>query len=450
VTILRSRRVVLPDGVRAVDIEIRDGRITAITDSAHAPHVTTDVVDADDLVVLPGVVDSHVHVNEPGRTDWEGFGHATRAAAAGGVTTIVDMPLNSVPATTSVEKLETKRRAAARECHVDVGFWGGVVPGNVDHLEPLAAAGVLGFKCFLCPSGVDEFPHVSEKDLDEVMPVLRGLGLPLLVHAEWPGALREPAGDPRSHATWVESRPPAAEQQAVDRLVRLAGDHGVWIHVVHLASPAALAAITAARRRGVAITVETCPHYLTFASESIREGATTLKCAPPIRTAADRDGLWRGLTDGQIDLVASDHSPSPPALKCMDTGDFVQAWGGIASLQLSLPAVWTGARQRGLGVQCLAEWMAAAPARLAGIDTVKGRITVGCDADLVLFDPAARRTIRAAELHHTSDYTPYEGREVSGLVRSTIVRGAFVVRDGAFVGRRGHGRFVERRLDAMR
>jgi allantoinase len=415
VTILRSRRVVLPDGVRAVDIEIRDGRITAITDSAHAPHVTTDVVDADDLVVLPGVVDSHVHVNEPGRTDWEGFGHATRAAAAGGVTTIVDMPLNSVPATTSVEKLETKRRAAARECHVDVGFWGGVVPGNVDHLEPLAAAGVLGFKCFLCPSGVDEFPHVSEKDLDEVMPVLRGLGLPLLVHAEWPGALREPAGDPRSHATWLESRPPAAEQQAVDRLVRLAGDHGVWIHVVHLASPAALAAITAARRRGVAITVETCPHYLTFA-------------------AADRDGLWRGLTDGQIDLVASDHSPSPPALKCMDTGDFVQAWGGIASLQLSLPAVWTGARQRGLGVQCLAEWMAAAPARLAGIDTVKGRITVGCDADLVLFDPAAVWTVDPDQLYHRHALTPYAGMTLTGQVRTTFLRGQIVYDAGVGTG----------------
>ena len=425
-TILRGRRVVLPDGVRSVDIEIRDGRITALTDSAHAPHVISGVIDAGDLVVLPGLVDSHVHVNEPGRTDWEGFVHATRAAAAGGVTTIVDMPLNSIPATTSVEALDTKRRAAAGECHVDVAFWGGVVPGNVDQLEPLAAAGVLGFKCFLCPSGVDEFPHVSEKDLDEALPVLSALGLPLLVHAEWPGALREPAGNRRSHATWLESRPAAAEQQAIDRLVRLAGDHGVWIHVVHLASPAALEAITAARARGVAITVETCPHYLTFAAESIREGATTFKCAPPIRTAADRDGLWRGLMDGQIDLVASDHSPSPPALKCIDTGDFVQAWGGIASLQVSLSAVWTGATKRGLGVEYLAEWMAAAPARLAGIDAVKGRIAVGCDADLVLFDPNAVWTVDPHQLYHRHAVTPYAGMTLTGQVRTTFLRGQIV------------------------
>jgi allantoinase len=425
-TILRGRKVVLPDGVRAVDIEIREGRITAITDSARAPHVISGVIDAGDLVVLPGLVDSHVHVNEPGRTDWEGFVHATRAAAAGGVTTIVDMPLNSVPPTTTVDALDTKRRAAARECHVDVAFWGGVIPGNVDHLEPLAAAGVLGFKCFLCPSGAAEFPHVSEADLNAVLPVLSALGLPLLVHAEWPAALREAAGPSRSHATWLESRPADAEQQAIDRLVRLAGDHGAWIHVVHLASPAALEAITAARARGVAITVETCPHYLTFAAESIREGATMFKCAPPIRTAEDRDGLWRGLQDGQIDLIASDHSPAPPALKCVDTGDFVQAWGGIASLQVSLSAVWTGAKKRGLGVECLAEWMAAAPARLGGIDSVKGRIAVGCDADLVLFDPAAIWTVDSHHLYHRHALTPYEGMTLTGQVRTTFLRGQIV------------------------
>lgn len=425
-TILRSRRVVMPDGVRAVDIEIRDGRITSITDSAHAPHVISGVIDAGDLVVLPGLVDSHVHVNEPGRTDWEGFVHATRAAAAGGVTTIVDMPLNSVPSTTTVEALEAKRRAAARECHVDVAFWGGLVPGNTDDLEPLAAAGVLGFKCFLCPSGVDEFPHISEAQLAEVMPVLSALGLPLLVHAEWPDAVNEPVGARRSYQSWLESRPAAAEQQAIDRLVRLAGDHGVWVHIVHLSSPASLETTNAARARGVAITVETCPHYLTFAAESIADGATPFKCAPPIRSAADRDGLWRGLKDGQIDLVASDHSPSPPELKALESGDFAEAWGGISSLQVSLPVMWTAARARGFGVGHLAEWMAAAPARLAGIDDVKGRIAVGCDADLVLFDPTAIWTVDPHQLYHRHAVTPYAGMTLTGQVRTTFLRGQIV------------------------
>ena len=425
-TILRSRRVVMPDGVRAVDIEIRDGRITSITESAHAPHVISGVIDAGDLVVLPGLVDSHVHVNEPGRTDWEGFVHATRAAAAGGVTTIVDMPLNSVPATTSVDAVEAKRRAAARECHVDVAFWGGLVPGNTNDLEPLAAAGVLGFKCFLCPSGVDEFPHLTETQLDDVMPVLSALGLPLLVHAEWPDALCEPTGTRRSYQSWLESRPAAAERAAIDRLVRLAGDHGVWVHIVHLSSPAALGTLGEARARGVAITVETCPHYLTFAAESIADGATAFKCAPPIRSAADRDGLWAGLIHGEIDLVASDHSPSPPDLKCLETGDFVDAWGGIASLQVSLPVMWTGARARGLGVEHLAEWMAAAPARLAGIDDVKGRIAVGCDADLVLFDPTAIWTVDPHQLYHRHAVTPYAGMKLTGQVRTTFLRGQIV------------------------
>ena len=425
-TILRSSRVVLPDGVRAVDIEIQDGRIAAITDSAQAPHVISGVIDAGNLVVLPGLVDTHVHVNEPGRTEWEGFVHATRAAAAGGVTTLVDMPLNSVPSVTTVEALEAKRAAAKGECHVDIGFWGGIVPGNTSHLQPLAEAGALGFKCFLCPSGVDEFPHVGESDLREAMPLLASLGLPLLVHAELPGALREPSGDPGNYETWLASRPVEAEQQAIDVMIRLASEYGVWVHIVHLSSPAPLEAIGAARARGVAVTVETCPHYLTFAAEAIADRSTIHKCAPPIRFAADRDGLWRGLTDGGIDLVASDHSPSPPEMKATADGDFVRAWGGISSLQVALSAVWTGARARGLGVERLAEWMAAAPARLAGIDAVKGRIAVGCDADLVLFDPAAQWKVSGHSLYHRHAVTPYEGMTLTGQVRTTFLRGQIV------------------------
>ncbi len=410
-----------------VDIEIRDGRITAITDSAHAPHVISGVIDAGDLVVLPGLVDSHVHVNEPGRTDWEGFVHATRAAAAGGVTTIVDMPLNSVPATTTVDALDMKRRAAARECHVDVAFWGGVVPGNVDHLEPLARRRRPWFQVLSLSVGCGRVPACRRAR------PRRGHARALRARLAAARARRmagRAAVNPRAPAAAMRrgsraGRPPPSSRPS-NAWCAWPRDHRAWIHVVHLASPAALETITAARARGVAITVETCPHYLTFAAESIRDGATTFKCAPPIRTADDRDGLWRGLMNGEIDLVASDHSPSPPALKCSDTGDFVQAWGGIASLQVSLPAVWTGARKRGLGVECLAEWMAAAPARLAGIDSVKGRIAVGCDADLVLFDPTAMWTVDPHQLYHRHALTPYEGMTLTGQVRTTFLRGQIV------------------------
>ena len=426
-TILRGRRVVLPDGVRAVDIEIRDGRITAITDSAHAPHVISGVIDAGDLVVLPGLVDSHVHVNEPGRTDWEGFVHATRAAAAGGVTTIVDMPLNSMPATTTVEALDTKRRAAARRVSCGRGVLGRRGAGQCGSARAARSCRRARLQVFSLSVGSGRIP-ACQREATSMRPC--------------PCCLRSACRcscTPNGRARCVSPRAPGAAMRRGSRAGRRLPssrpsivscawprDHGAWIHVVHLASPAALETITAARARGVAITVETCPHYLTFAAESIREGATTFKCAPPIRTAADRDGLWRGLMDGEIDLVASDHSPSPPALKCLDTGDFVQAWGGIASLQVSLSAVWTGARERGLGVECLAEWMAAAPARLAGIDGVKGRIAVGCDADLVLFDPAAVWTVDPHQLYHRHALTPYEGMTLTGQVRTTFLRGQIV------------------------
>lgn len=429
--ILRSRRVVLPDGVRPASIEIHDGRIAAVTSDLAPRAPAGGVVDVGDLVVLPGLVDTHVHVNEPGRTDWEGFATATRAAAAGGVTTIVDMPLNSVPATTTVAALEAKRRAAAGRCHVNVACWGGVVPGNTSHLAPLAHAGVRGFKCFLSPSGVDEFEHVGEADLREAMPVLATLQRPLLVHAEWPPALAVPRGDPRRYATWLDSRPPDAELQAIERLVALAAEYGTRVHIVHLATGAALPMLAAARARGVPITVETCPHYLTFAAEDIADGQTAFKCAPPIRAAAERQRLWQGLTSGVIDLVATDHSPAPPALKHLEDGDFVAAWGGIASLQLALAAVWTGARQRGVSMESLARWLAEAPARLAGLYPRKGVITPGADADLVVWEPEAATVVDAAALYHRHPVTPYHGHPLRGRVHQTLVAGEVVFGPGA-------------------
>ena len=430
--IVRSERVVLPGGMQPAAIHIADGRIVGVGDSDDSP-AGVPTIDAGDLVVLPGLVDTHVHINDPGRADWEGFDTATRAAAAGGVTTVVDMPLNSIPSTTTAPALATKRAAAAGRCAVDVGFWGGVVPGNASELGALAEAGVLGFKCFLSPSGVDEFEHVGESDLREALPVLASLGLPLLAHAEFPLLLRDPLdghgnqrADPHAYGTWLRSRPPSSEQAAIALLTQLAREYGARVHIVHLATGHALPALAAARRDGVRMTVETCPHYLTFAAEDIPDGRPDFKCAPPIRERGEREALWKGLAHGEIDLIATDHSPAPPALKKMAEGDVVRAWGGIASLQIALPAVWTGMAQRGLPIERIAEWMSAAPARLAGLGGQKGAIAAGRDADLVIVDPDASFTVDARTLYHRHPVTPYDGARLRGRVKTTILRGQVV------------------------
>jgi allantoinase len=423
--VIRSERVVLADSIRPAAILIEDGRIAGIAREHEMP-TGARCIDAGDLAVLPGLVDTHVHMNDPGRDDWEGVEHATRAAAAGGVTTLIDMPLNSVPATTDVAGLEAKQTAIRGRSHVDVGFWGGLVPGNAGELEPLVHAGVLGFKCFLAPSGVDEFQHVDEADLRGAMPILAALGVPLLVHAELPEALREPSGDPRAYATWLSSRPCAAEKQAIEMLISLAEDHHARVHVVHLACADAMSTLRDARARGVLISAETCPHYLTFAAEEIANGATAFKCAPPIRERHHRERLWQGLVDGDVDLIASDHSPAPPAAKHLEDGDFVKAWGGIASLQIGLSAIWTALGSRGIAMNRLADWMATAPARLARIDAAKGSIAPGKDADLVLWDPDAAWRVDPSLLHHRHPVTPYAGMALRGRVRTTILRGEVV------------------------
>ena len=424
--LIRSQRVVLPDGVGPAEIRVEDGKIVSIGPLGSPDTVSTSgtVIDAGSAVVMPGLVDTHVHINDPGRADWEGFETATLAAAAGGVTTLVDMPLNSIPSTTTVAALEQKRRAAERRCRVDVGFWGGVVPGNAGDIAPLARAGVLGFKCFLSPSGVAEFDHVSEADLREAMPIIAKTGLPLLVHAEMPALLREPdrGADPRRYATWLDSRPAAAEQAAIDLLIELSEQTTARVHIVHLASADALASIGGARARGLPVTVETCPHYLTFAAEDVADGDTARKCAPPIREGEHRERLWRALVDGVIDLVATDHSPAPAALKHIEDGDFLAAWGGIASLQIALPVVWTGASARRIPLHRLAEWMSAAPARLAGLGGRKGAIAPGCDADLVIFDPDREMIVDSSRLYHRHPVTPYDGARLRGVVMATMAR----------------------------
>lgn len=436
---IRSERVVLPDGTRPAEIVVDHGRISSV-----APHPGTagtsrtsgTLIDAGNMIVMPGLVDSHVHINEPGRTDWEGFVTATKAAAAGGITTLVDMPLNSVPSTNNVAALEIKRRAARGQCHVDVGFWGGVVPGNKADIEPMAEAGVLGFKCFLSPSGVDEFDNVSEADLERAMPVVAKTGLPLLAHAEWPASLTAAAtgADPHRYDTWLQTRPPEAEHEAIRRLIDLSSRTRTHVHIVHLASADALPQLMAARARGVPITVETCPHYLTFFAEEIRDAATAWKCAPPIRERNHRERLWKALQDGHVDLVATDHSPAPPSLKGLEEGNFMTAWGGIASLQVSLPVMWTAARLRGIPIERLVGWMSAAPARLAGLSARKGAIAVGRDADLVIIDPDRGMTVDASRLYHRHAVTPYDGARLKGLITMTMVRGEIVYEHGEIVG----------------
>jgi allantoinase len=430
--IIASERIATPDGVRAAAVFVRDGRIAAVAAHGDRP-AGVRIVDVGDRVLLPGLVDTHVHINEPGRTDWEGFETGTRAAAAGGVTTIVDMPLNSIPPTTTVEGFDAKTAAARGRCHVEVGFWGGMVPGNSDSLAPLTRRGVLGFKCFMTPSGVDEFEHVTEADLRAAAPVLADLDLPLLAHAEWPALLVdvEPSADPRCHRTWLATRPPESEQAAIARLIELAREYRVHVHVVHLAAAGALDSLRAARSEGLPVTVETCPHYLTFCADEIADGATAFKCAPPIRGRDNREALWDALGSGDIDFVATDHSPAPAAIKGIEGGDFIRAWGGIASLQLGLPVVWTGATTRGYTLEHVARWLAAAPAKLAGLSARKGAIEAGRDADFVVFDPDATFTVDASRLLHRHPITPYDGMQLRGVVEQTILRGETVYRDGS-------------------
>jgi allantoinase len=432
--ILRGRRVVSREGERAAAIHIRDGVIAAVTDFDEIPS-SASMIESGELAILPGVVDTHVHINEPGRTEWEGFCTATQAAAAGGVTTLIEMPLNSIPATTTVAAYAKKLAAAGGKLHVDVGFWGGVVPGNTSELGAVWDAGVFGFKCFLVPSGVEEFAHVSEADLRAALPELTAIGAPLLVHAELPGPIegameKVGADQPSRHVTWLASRPREAENQAIGLLVRLAREFGTRIHIVHLASSDILALLRQAKSEGVRISVETCPHYLTFAAEEIPDEATEFKCAPPIRERENREKLWSALQDATIDFIASDHSPCPPSMKLRERGDFLHAWGGIASLQLALPVIWTEARSRGYALSDVVRWMCSGPPGLAGLAGKKGEIAAGCDADLVIFDPEKRFRVEPSKLYHRNKLTAYAGQELTGAVEATFLRGQLIFENG--------------------
>jgi allantoinase len=426
---IQSRRVVTPQGVNAAAIVYEDGKIVSLEPYA----IGGTALDYGADYILPGLVDTHVHINEPGRTEWEGFQTATRAAAAGGYTCLVDMPLNSIPATTNLEALKEKRSSARGQCLVDYAFWGGAVHGNSESLLELASAGVRGFKCFMAPSGVDEFEMVTEADLQLAMPVIASTGLPLLVHAELPTALQNSTGKRWTrYADYLASRPDAAEVQAIELLIRLCREYSCPVHIVHLATGAALASLKATREEGLPVSAETCPHYLCFSADEIPDGGTQFKCAPPIRDAATREQLWHGLREGAIGFVATDHSPCPPALKRFETGDFAQAWGGIASLSLALSAIYTEALQRNFGIADIVRWMAAGPAALAGFGDRKGSLAAGFDADFVVFDPDAEFVVSEKILHFRHPVTPYLRRTLRGRVTQTFVRGERVYAEGEF------------------
>ncbi|MFD8519036.1 allantoinase AllB [Streptomyces capillispiralis] len=433
--VLRSTRVITPEGTRPASVAVTDGTITAVRPNDAPVPAGARLEDLGDDVLLPGLVDTHVHVNDPGRTEWEGFWTATRAAAAGGITTLIDMPLNSLPPTTTVDHLRTKRRVAADKAHIDVGFWGGALPDNTKDLRPLHEAGVFGFKAFLSPSGVDEFPHLDQEQLARSLAEIAAFDGLLIVHAEDPHHLAAAPqhGGPR-YADFLASRPRHAEDTAVAHLVGQARRLGARVHVLHLSSGDALPLLAAAKADGVRVTVETCPHYLTLTAEEVPDGASEFKCCPPIREAANQDLLWQALADGTIDCVVTDHSPSTADLK---TGDFATAWGGISSLQLSLPAVWTEARRRGHGLEDVVCWMSTRTAALVGLDGRKGAIAPGHDADFAVLAPDETFTVDPAALQHRNRVTAYAGRTLYGVVRATWLRGRRIVADGAFTAPKG-------------
>ncbi len=432
---LKSSRVFIESAFVAAQVIVADGLIESI--EAFDTELDCEVQDLGAAVLMPGLVDTHVHINEPGRTDWEGFSTATRAAIAGGVTTVVDMPLNCIPVTTTRDALKVKLAACKPSLYADTGFWGGVVPGNAEDLLGLAEDGILGAKAFMIDSGIPEFEWSDTEDLRAGMLALKSKGCVMLAHCELDLGAHPDHNDPKTYISFLESRPQEWEVQAIKKLLDLCRETRCPVHIVHLSAAAALPMIQAAKDEGLPLTVETCPHYLTIASEDIPDGATQYKCCPPIRERVNQDKLWKALESGLIDMVTTDHSPCTPNLKLPERGDFLEAWGGVSSLQLGFPLVWTMAKDRGVSLERVINWMSAVPAKVAGLQGRKGSIRPGMHADFVVFEPEATQTVHASDLEMKNKVTPYDGRTVTGVVRKTILRGNVVYENGKFSAPQG-------------
>lgn len=428
---IKSNRIITPAGIKSGVILVKNGSIIEVINEV--PSGDWPVTDTGDDLVMPGITDPHVHINEPGRTDWEGFDTGTRAAITGGITSLVEMPLNASPVTTTVDAFEKKIKAAAGNIHTNCGFWGGIIPGNTDDIEPLIEKGVLGFKAFLTHSGIDEFPNVTENDLRKALPLIAKYDLPLLVHCEMPG--NNPAADiqaHRSYKNYLASRPKKREDDAIALMIRLCEEYNCRTHIVHLSSSGSIEPIARAKKQGLPLTVETSHHYLYFSAEEIPDGRTDYKCAPPIREKANNEELWQALKEGIIDFVATDHSPAPPELKEITSGDLFKAWGGISSLQFSLPILWTAAQKHGCGLEDIARWLCEKPSLLSRLK-FKGKIEPGCDADLVVWNPTETFTVTEHIIQHRHKITPYLNEELVGVVKQTWLKGEKIYDAGKFL-----------------
>ncbi len=433
---IHSKQTITPSGVKDAIVIIKDGIIIDITDT-EPDSQEIEYINVGDKVLMAGIIDPHVHINEPGRTDWEGFNTATTAAIAGGITTLVDMPLNSSPVTTSVQGFEEKLASTDGQLHTNCGFWGGVIPGNQNNIQPLINMGVLGFKAFLTHSGIDEFPNISEQDLRKVMPIIAASGLPLLVHCELENAKVPSTGSDRSYQRYLLSRPRQWEENAIALMIKLCEEYKCRVHIVHLSSADSIEQIQKAKEKGLPLTVETGQHYLYFNAESIGDGETQFKCAPPIREKENNERLWQGLKDGVIDFVATDHSPAPPVMKLLESGDFIKSWGGIASLQFALPTLWTAAKQRSCNLSDIAKWLCNNPSKLIGYQNNKGSIANGYDADLVIWDEKESFIVDKEMILHKHKISPYIGETLHGIVEQTFISAEKVFDHGTFALNKG-------------